>query len=331
MQTGKSRSLGGNAPDGINAQGRKTYWNAQFEVDEDDETLVNIVAMRDIAAGELVVVWYGAEYWCDDRHKFSLKLMAIKTYNIDIFSDTSKDGDWRGLKHFKALRWRLWNDQWTAPEKSLKLPSRKWEVMPMPPEVIVVVEPVEEQLIISACNMDIQTRPTSKDEWYKAMCDMGANVNVGPVRLAKMLELPIIPHVDGRRIGTADAAGSMDIVGWIFPRGYTGPIALVKRAAWTLLSIMQIQQNGMGCHCSPETYMSNHSDGKRHRGGIHGIATERTDQPLFHRHQETHAGQFGVRSTTRRCQRARSCVIWMHGGAEQRHGAVHSSTGGRGR
>ena len=122
----------------------------------------------------------------------------------------------------------------------------------MPPEVIAVEELADERLVISACNMDIQSRPTNREEWYKAMVDMGANVNVGPVRLAKALSLPIIPHIDGRRIGTADSEGNMDIVGWIFPRGYTGPIALVKRAAWTLLSVVQMQMNGMGCHCPPE-------------------------------------------------------------------------------
>ena len=94
VQTGKSQSFGGNASDGINAQGRKSYWNAQFEVDENDETLVNIVATRDIVAGELVIVWYGAEYWCNDVHQFRLKVMAIKTYNINILATAGKDGDW---------------------------------------------------------------------------------------------------------------------------------------------------------------------------------------------------------------------------------------------
>ena len=60
----------------------------------------------------------------------------------------------------------------------------------MPPEVIAVEELADERLVISACNMDIQSRPTNREEWYKAMVDMGANVNVGPVRLAKTLSLP---------------------------------------------------------------------------------------------------------------------------------------------
>ena len=122
------------------------------------KTWVKIVVTRDIAAGEMIVVWYGADYWCDDRHKFSLKVKAIKTYNIDIFSDSGKDGDWKGLKHFKALRWRLWNGQWTAPARSLRMSLSELEVMPMPAEVVSVVEQEGEQLVISACNMDIQKR-----------------------------------------------------------------------------------------------------------------------------------------------------------------------------
>ena len=31
-------------------------------------------------------------------------------------------------------------------------------------------------------NMDIQTRKVDLEEWFKAMCDQGANVNIGPVR-----------------------------------------------------------------------------------------------------------------------------------------------------
>jgi len=77
-------------------------------------------------------------------------------------------------------------------------------------------------------------------------------VNLGPLRLAKALGLVIVPHTDGRRIGTADAEGHMDIEGWVFPRGYTGPIALVRKAAYTLLSVIQLQQHGMGVHCPPE-------------------------------------------------------------------------------
>ena len=44
----------------------------------------------------------------------------------------------------------------------------------------------------------------------------------------------------------------MVIIGWIFPRGYTEPIALVNNASYILLSVIQLQKNGMGVHCPPE-------------------------------------------------------------------------------
>jgi hypothetical protein len=99
--------------------------------------------------------------------------------------------------------------------------------------------------------MDIQQRTRTHEDKYKAMVDQGANVNLGPVLLAKALGLTILPHTDGRQIGTADAKGQMEIMGWIFPKGFTGPIELVKRAACTLLSGTQIQRNWMGVHCPP--------------------------------------------------------------------------------
>ena len=109
-----------------------------------------------------------------------------------------------------------------------------------------------ERFLISACNMDIRGRPRSQEDVYKAMVDQGANVNLGPVRLAKALGLQIVPHTDGRKIGTADEDGQMEILGWIFPRGYTGPIAVVKKAAYLLLSVIQLQKHGVGVHCPPE-------------------------------------------------------------------------------
>ena len=110
----------------------------------------------------------------------------------------------------------------------------------------------EKKLVISACNLDIIERSHSSGGLYQAMVDLGANVNLGPVRLARVLSLTVVPHIDGRKIGTADTEGHMVIVGWIFPCGFTGPIALVEKAAYILLSVIQLQKNGMGVHCPPE-------------------------------------------------------------------------------
>jgi hypothetical protein len=107
------------------------------------------------------------------------------------------------------------------------------------------------KLVVSACNADIESRKCARDDIFDAMIDGGANINLGPRRLVKALGLEIVPHVDARRIGTADATGHMVIAGWIFPRGFTGPIAIVERAAYTLLSVSELQKNGMGVNCPP--------------------------------------------------------------------------------
>ena len=86
---------------------------------------------------------------------------------------------------------------------------------------------------------------------FKGMVDLGANTGLAPPSLARLLHLPIEPHIDGRKIGTADADGSLTIVGWITIPGYAGRIALVEGAAFILLSVIHLQQNGMGVHCPP--------------------------------------------------------------------------------
>jgi hypothetical protein len=73
-----------------------------------------------------------------------------------------------------------------------------------------------------------------------AMIDSGANVNVGPITLADELQLEIIPHPDKRGIGTAKSNGILTIIGWIFPSGYTGPIAIEQEAAFTLLAVINL-------------------------------------------------------------------------------------------
>ena len=80
------------------------------------------------------------------------------------------------------------------------------------------------------------------------MIDSGANINLAPVWLAEALGLHIFPHTDGRSVGTAKSGGIMHIVGWIFPPAFTGPIALVEHATFMLLSVTELQRNGMGVH-----------------------------------------------------------------------------------
>jgi len=117
---------------------------------------------------------------------------------------------------------------------------------------IINSEGDDKRLIISACNLNIAESVHDTTDVFKAMVDLGANVNIGPLSLGRALGLQIMPHTSGRKIGTADTEGEMEIVGWIFPRGYTGPIAMVTKAAYTLLSVIQLQRNGMGVYCPPD-------------------------------------------------------------------------------
>ena len=114
------------------------------------------------------------------------------------------------------------------------------------------------RLVISASYMELLCNgavitPGDRMNTLKAMIDSGANINLAPSSLAKMLGLQITPHTDGRKIGTADSEGSMVIAGWIHPRGYTGPIALVDNAAFTLLAVTELQSHGMGVVFPPCT------------------------------------------------------------------------------
>jgi len=60
----------------------------------------------------------------------------------------------------------------------------------------------KEELVISTCQFNLCSEDNKAKDNYRAMIDQGANVNLGPVQLARLLDLDIIPNVDGRTIGT---------------------------------------------------------------------------------------------------------------------------------
>jgi len=84
------------------------------------------------------------------------------------------------------------------------------------------------------------------DEKFLVMIDSGANVNLGPKWLVSALGLVLVPHSDSRKIGTAKEADLLVILGWIFPYGVTGPIAIVDECPYILLAVIQLQAHGMG-------------------------------------------------------------------------------------
>ena len=112
----------------------------------------------------------------------------------------------------------------------------------------------EEHLhIISVAAMSAVTgshMSNSFDFSISGMIDAGANVSMGPPEVATTLGEIIHPPIDDRMIGTAGGDIKLVILGWIYPEGYTGPIAMVKDATFLLLSVGQMQACGMGCEFS---------------------------------------------------------------------------------
>ena len=100
--------------------------------------------------------------------------------------------------------------------------------------------------IIGTCVMAVIRGGGSGDDIFQGMIDAGANVSIGTKELAVALGATIYPANDDLTIGTADKSGQLVIEGWLHLDGYTGPIAVVRGAAFILLSTGQMQLHGMG-------------------------------------------------------------------------------------
>ena len=75
------------------------------------------------------------------------------------------------------------------------------------------------ELVISAAVMDVVLAVSENsqmilDNW-RAILDTCATVTLIPTNCAECLGLPIMPHTDGRRVGTADQHGNFTIQGWV--------------------------------------------------------------------------------------------------------------------
>ena len=60
----------------------------------------------------------------------------------------------------------------------------------------------------------------------KSLVDSGANVVIVPVKFVDRYGLLKIPHKDGRRKGTADQEGTLEILYWVDLGGYIGLAAV---------------------------------------------------------------------------------------------------------
>jgi len=55
--------------------------------------------MKEVAAGEQLLVPYGPHYWCSDQYPLETLAAAVNRYTIDI----SASSKWRKLKKYKDL------------------------------------------------------------------------------------------------------------------------------------------------------------------------------------------------------------------------------------
>ena len=113
------------------------------------------------------------------------------------------------------------------------------------------------QFLVSAATMDTVLNATDTttmplDIW-KAMLDTGATVTLIPPACAKQLALPIMPHTDGRRVGTADQTGTFSIQGWIELPGYIGKAAVCSAVGFIIIASCQLQASGLGMDLRPQS------------------------------------------------------------------------------
>lgn len=108
----------------------------------------------------------------------------------------------------------------------------------------------ESRLIVSVATMeavlkkaDLQSHPA---DWWRSMIDTGATVTLLPRSCAERMGLPIMPHTDGRRVGTADQMGSLEIHGWIDLGGYIGYAAVCSAVGFIIVASCQLQSHQIG-------------------------------------------------------------------------------------
>jgi len=104
---------------------------------------------------------------------------------------------------------------------------------------------LEPYVVSSSVMMALQSDNSCVDDIFCGMIDAGANISMGSLAFATALGAEVHPPTDDRKIGTADKSqNQLDILGWVYLSGYTGPIAIVD-SGFLLLSTCQMQKRGM--------------------------------------------------------------------------------------
>ena len=120
-----------------------------------------------------------------------------------------------------------------------------------------VIQPSVFQLVVSTAMMEVLLAATEiqreQSDLWSSMLDTGATVTLIPTECAAQLQLQIMPHTDGRRVGTADQKGSLAIQGWVDLPGYIGRVAVCSAVKFIIIAACQLQANGLGMDIRPDT------------------------------------------------------------------------------
>ena len=119
------------------------------------------------------------------------------------------------------------------------------------------------RVVISAAVMDVVLAVSENsqmilDNW-RAILDTCATVTLIPTNCAECLGLPIMPHTNGRRVGTADQHGNFTIQGWVeLPALYQSVTDISHRSDTIYLQRSISPLPAQTCHVSfsprPEIY-----------------------------------------------------------------------------
>ena len=88
------------------------------------------------------------------------------------------------------------------------------------------IYPLEVSIItMAAVQLESESNNVHIDQW-RSMIDTGATVTLIPTACAALLGLELMPHTDGRHVGTADQAGTLEIQGWVDLSDFVGSCSL---------------------------------------------------------------------------------------------------------
>jgi hypothetical protein len=101
------------------------------------------------------------------------------------------------------------------------------------------------RFVVSVSVMEVILKGKDDVSGDKSSIDSGAIVVIVPVNFVAQYGLFKIPHKDGRRIGTADQDGTLEILYWVDSGGYIGPAAVSSQVTFIIVAVSRLQAGGM--------------------------------------------------------------------------------------